>query len=497
MSIEETNYTKGPYMSIADRVTKKPDPKNKHQSFGNWLGDVFVPFALKSNNNKYEKPVLLSKDWLTRYRPITNLYQSIFNFSEYRNTLKSSNSNKTIIHLYYVSLPVQILNFFAFPVKPDVNNPEKKLNPKNLLRNLFGLRPETAPNWQKAMAIVLSPLSLTWNLLQIVTKTVWNIATLFTEFLPALGALLCEKGLKKLFDGINDKNNSLGKKVGLGFLMGLLAIPFYVCKVWRILGRTITSPLTSMEIALMKGRKLPGVTGEIVGRVLQAMSLAITITAYTILFPLAAKAILTKAPAFISKVAEMAPKWLQTVVNNVLPAVKWLGNNVVMKAIGPVVKPALKLFGLGAENSILVTVGAGISFLAGTVGTYSKHLAQNIGHWWNNMIRSNEDKVVTLEKKSANAPENKQVDNDVANKKDNQPTEETSNVIKQAYDQVDQTKNRLEKINEVVTTSLNKFGKAIGDFGRRIFCCSSPSSNRSNDKQEDEQKQQQQRLGNN
>lgn len=473
----------------AIKAIEKNQPKSFIESLSQWLGDVFVPFAMKKNSDKYFEPIIKS-EW--KYpEQIDRLYQHIYNFEEFKKIKKDKTKTG-----YYSSLPVKILNFFGFPIKLGIND-QKKITVSNLLRKLFGLRSKEAPNWQKAAAIIFSPVSLTWNLLQIVTRTAWNTVTLFTEFLPGLMTWYCEKGIKKLIDGINDPYSDFSKKVGFRFLIGLLAIPFYGCKLWRTLGRTITSPLVSMKMALEKGRELGGVSGEIIGRVLQAMSLAITITAYTILLPLAAKAILTKAPAFISKVAEMAPKWLQTVVNNVLPAVKWLGNNVVMKAIGPVVKPALKLFGLGAENSILVTVGAGISFLAGTVGTYSKHLAQNIGHWWNNMIRSNEDKVVTVEKKSANAPENKQVNNDVANKKDNQPTEETSNVIKQAYDQVDQTKNRLEKINEVVTTSLNKFGKAIGDFGRRIFCCSSPSSNRSNDKQEDEQKQQQQRLGNN
>lgn len=371
-------------------INEKNNSKNKQQSSSDWINDIFVPFA-NPNNIKNQKDIISS---------ISVFYQSIFN-SEWRGAKRIINkiqkqktkTTDTINELnklnafvnYYESLPVKILNFFGVPLI--ISNGEEKLTFVLLLRNLFGLRAKNAPTWQKTLAIIFLPLSLAWNLLQIVSKTAWNIVTLFTEFFPGLIEILCEKALKKILDSINDKNNNFGKKLGLGILGTFLMIPFLSAKLFRILGRTITSPLESMNAALEKGRKLDGIGGEFVARLLQGISLALTITAYSILLPLAAKAIITKAPTFLSKVTEIMPNWMHTGISRILPEVKGLGN-IVMKAIGPVVNPTLKILGLGTENSLLVTVSTGVSTLVATAGVYSKHLGQKVRHWWTNIHKN-------------------------------------------------------------------------------------------------------------
>lgn len=156
-----------------------------------------------------------------------------------------------------------------------------------------------------------------------------------TEFLPKLisnmSFVLAEACRRQFFDllGLNEKGSlvkddtSVGKRIGKAllaiFIMApgmLIFYPLYLVSrlVWMF-SRAFTAPIKSMRGGMLLGEALggKGKLGKFFGGMFALISLAVTATLYTFLFPLAIKYIVVKGLSQIPQAASAAKHIIPTI----------------------------------------------------------------------------------------------------------------------------------------------------------------------------------------
>lgn len=245
----------------------------------------------------------------------------------------------------------------------------------NIGNNLIGWQFDVTTA-RKNFNIIKAPFVFVWNLLLMAPSFARNMIRLVTEYLPLVGLkycqstiLACKRRSKNLY-GI-----SMADATGNAVLYGLATLGGLVFGSLHFVGQAVTSPINAVRTAWKLGDDIvfkvrdpstKKILGKVMGVVFAALSIAVTVTLYTLLFPLAIHAIggliagksVPVIGQVVSAVTNSAPAWLSTVGNSVVMPV--LGN--VFSAIGAAVSPAAAGVGFLA-GAALTTVGLGVNRL--------------------------------------------------------------------------------------------------------------------------------------
>jgi hypothetical protein len=221
-------------------------------------------------------------------------------------------------------------SFFGFPNQKR----KQELDNSQILKIFFDWPDEEPQGWAFVGHCFKAIFHGLKNTGRVILTTAWNIGKLFTEFLPTVLEISTFKAIAELKETCTALASSRWEKVAAGAGIVLLTPFYYTFKVWRLLGRAITSPAASMKAAWqagvelgdweVNGYKIP--IGKIIGSLLAALSLAITIAAYVIIFPLGVKAAITHGPAFIAE------------------AFHWVANSSVVQGLGHAISQAVNPF---------------------------------------------------------------------------------------------------------------------------------------------------------
>ncbi len=204
-------------------------------------------------------------------------------------------------------------SFFGIPNRIVFSDTSDQLNGWKIFKNLFGWHRDDSPKYQKILnyTLVVPGIKFLWNGVRIIGSTAWNTVKLFTEFLPRVIETSSFYGYVLLKEKSDHTNNNALKALFFT-AMAFLVVGYYVSKVWRLMGRAVTSPGISMRVAWKTGKELGGFAGKFVGALTAVVSSLITIAAYTVLFPLAIKAAVAYAPSVIASVAGKTAAWMES-----------------------------------------------------------------------------------------------------------------------------------------------------------------------------------------
>jgi hypothetical protein len=254
------------------------------------------------------------------------------------------NRDNKVERAYAESLLIRVASFFGLPTRMRKNG---QATIGNILRRLFFVPEISAPPWQMGLQILamLTLIPFAFNVLSALLSTFAHTVMLVTELLPA--TLLFGTGslILKLRDADPANNspklqkNKISAILTLLAKIGLIVVGLSATLAWFV-GRAITSPIAN--ISAMLSIKDLGVGRYFVA----ALSGAITIAAYTLLFPLGAKLFIANVVPFVSAQ---------------LPAIVALASQLAA-VFSPVIS---------AIASAMTTVGTAIPFLgafATTVG---------------------------------------------------------------------------------------------------------------------------------
>jgi hypothetical protein len=332
-----------------------------------------------------------------------------------------------------------VASFFGLPTRPIVDPDNAaivtpKLSFKQLMKNFIGgwiplyhynkqeqrvwdLNGKAI--WQLIAILVKIFIILPLKILGVFVKTSINILKLFTEFLP----MILFPFVKKLIGIINaiiifipsmigaaliGAGTVIGSRpikillYGLGalFLLPVVALNLvsmainYALRIITIVGRAITSPEKSARMALAYGRELKGEifgvkVGNIVGVLGAAISMAISIVAWTIAFPLAIGAIVSVFPVVLQAVAWVANlPVVGAFISSAYGSLQGAG-----MAVGAALQPVLgTLFGpviglistaLGLHLSAAAfAVGTTLGLLLAPVSAIVSRVADELSNWW-------------------------------------------------------------------------------------------------------------------
>lgn len=230
-------------------------------------------------------------------------------------------------------------------------------HPLTMAMSFLGIpnRPLSADKKQSATNILKNIGYAPWGLLFFIPKLAINIVKLVTEFLPFLAA-------HALRDISHDPKRS-------EIVRGLAIAGSLFFDAIGIIGRCLTSPVKSMRVGLKLGERLYGAystKAKVVGGLLAALSLAVTVAAYVFLFPF---------------VAHLIAPYVATLANTYLPP-------VVMNAF-LAVSPHLTMLGTAIETMLGVTltpVATGIAVIIGlaaaTIGTVANRVFDKAINWF-------------------------------------------------------------------------------------------------------------------
>lgn len=238
------------------------------------------------------------------------------------------------------------------------------------------------PRWLNISLLILKSIVYgAWNFAQILPALAKNIIKLGTEFIPSVLAETCFYGIKTCLEMLNKPETSFAKKVLLVPAMGIAALAFIPFKAAHIVGRAITSPINSMYAAYAFGGKvvdffanklIPGIkNGEqegkvrlakkIIGGAFAVFSAALTVVAYTILFPLAIKAIAThivpQLPSAIITIAEPIVTKLKPIFETIGTGIHAISTTFFASMGAISAHTGISL----VAGSVLATIGAGLN----------------------------------------------------------------------------------------------------------------------------------------
>ncbi|STX29576.1 Uncharacterised protein [Legionella beliardensis] len=321
----------------------------------------------------------------------------------------------------------------------------------NIAKNFIGWQ-DNKTTGRMAYNIAKMPLVVPWNLTMAVLKTALNIVKLGTEFLPRAIADSCSKGRRYASDKLKGKNLSTGAKVGYGALYGLAILGQIVSECVYFAGQALTSPIKGVRSAWKLGEKIAGkgIGGKLLGGVLATLSIAVTVTAYAFLWPLAVK---TLGPVILSKMPTVISHAINVVVNAISPLMSTVGNYLMpifgkaFSAMGMTVAPAA-VGAAAVAGAALTTVGT----------TISRFVFDPLKNWWNKSAREKLEtkplntaskRVVSSKEASISSDDEQKHDDDQkqvghvpvvqdpprASRKDGQPQNILASISRGAHDQ--------------------------------------------------------------
>jgi hypothetical protein len=244
---------------------------------------------------------------------------------------KHKNRMMTSIKKYYLHPLTMAASFLGLPNWCELGETPSA---ESLFRNFLGFE-QHKTRGRNAVNLLLILFSVAKNLILFALSTPYNLIRLFTEFLPAAIA----QGFKSLAEIAAEK--SAQEKISLWQKRGYVALKFFSLSLSLlfdgifVLGRAVTSPIKSIEAAFDFGRYFRKGKNEsrfqqglrvFAGMVLVLLSAGLTVTAYTLLFPLifnALPVIGLDLPAYLSSFLDVA-----------LPILADIGGAVVMPILG-------------------------------------------------------------------------------------------------------------------------------------------------------------------
>jgi hypothetical protein len=266
-------------------------------------------------------------------------------------------SNPTVYNKYFHDPFTMVTSFFGLP-----NNriaPETKSKVSNLLYNLIGYQRKASDDRKMANSYKIIP-TLLFNIAVACVKTVWNTLTIFTELLPKWFATTLECLAEQAADAVEQKNKENKPLAAVGYLaLGLLAASgSLLFNLVGFVGGAFTSPKENPRRAYKWcTSKFPGIGGKILGGVMAALSLSITITwailAVTFLAPIAMPYIVANSPAFIAPVVNAVVGAFSTAATSLTAGLVSIGVTGIATSLSTFALTAATTLGLvGAWHGI-------------------------------------------------------------------------------------------------------------------------------------------------
>jgi hypothetical protein len=182
----------------------------------------------------------------------------------------------------YLSMLFKISVFFGLPTT--LGEDEELLTGWRIVKNFIGWPSE-------GQSYARMPFVFIWNLIKVITLTLWQPIRFITEFVPYVLQLYWNQVYKDEVErqGDHTKTNSMKFRLGLR-----LFITYFFFFVW-IIGLATTSPIDSILEMFSRGSRLSK-QNRYVSIAFAVISIILSIAVYTACFPFAIQAILTYCP---------------------------------------------------------------------------------------------------------------------------------------------------------------------------------------------------------
>lgn len=239
-----------------------------------------------------------------------------------------------------------ISSFFGIPNRKRHRQNERVPNNPviDMLLNFIDWPDRAAPSEHKdnmPLKIAKAVGLFIWNSIAIPFATIKNIFKFVTQYIPAILTELSYAGLEACRDVMRDTSSHVAIRTLANIGFGLAGFAYFLFRGIHAIGRAITSPITSMHAAYrfgvnlfkkrdsnwrvidekINGKIIESTLGKVLGVVLAGLSIAVTVIAYTVLFPLGIKAISTAFPEFAAKIVCD----YQPIINLVKPVLETVG----------------------------------------------------------------------------------------------------------------------------------------------------------------------------
>ena len=247
---------------------------------------------------------------------------------------------------------------------------EAKQSWSNIGKNLIGWQ-DNKTDGRILFNILKMPVTLPVNLLVAFFKTGINCLRIVTEFAP--GLLLRSIGTlqSKLWDIQWDEKNKCTYEYN-----PILSALSKIFRLFLLVGQALTSPIDGIRSSWEWGKYMGGEGwgGTLLGGTLALISMSLTITAYSILLPLA---IQTLGPLLLSKMPAFIIQGATTVVNALSPAMAVVGNFIM-----PVFGKLLALVGVTTYPGAAVGAAMVGATSLTTIGPVVTKGLDEFSNWW-------------------------------------------------------------------------------------------------------------------
>lgn len=351
----------------------------------------------------------------------------------------------------------RISTFLGLPNR--ILDKKKGQSINNLLLNLIG-SPDNVSRTKQNINLLVSPLTLLLNVINVPFRILINVAKLGTEFLPLL--LINTAGYLAIKLHLSQERPLLVNILTIIAMITNFAVTL-ASGLTYLLGYAITSPINSVKKAWHAGNMFGGISGKMVGGLLAGLSIAITFSAYAILFPLAIEAIATP----ILNAAAHLPSFVTTAINTITPAMTTFGH-----AIAPVVSWFATNLTLGILNAAALTstfsaaaigLGGMVGLAVTTIGATVSHFTDKLKNWWYTPVAHSTEKPAKSDKPIDNVGNSYQMIN--ANLDKNKPEQKVVNEVKNDIQPVKQeaiTQVQPIVAPQVVSTNVEEVTVQVG-----------------------------------
>lgn len=285
----------------------------------------------------------------------------------------------------------RIAGFLGLPNRLDAENALVGLSWRNVAENFIGYQ-RNVSRAKKVINIITMPLTVVLNIINIPLRLLTNIAKFFTEFVPAITVKALERAEAEL-----ERMKLSHKSSRLTRLLALLGLPLVRLGKWIVgeliyrTGRAITSPINAVKELWHTAKKE---NARVKGIFFIALSILTSFAFYAALFPLAIKAVsvytmkllATHAPGALAKAIHVLANALEPILTK------------VGKAITPVVKWIVKIFGIGmnlpAGAPAVITSATVAAALTPTLGLAIDEGVNKFQKWWHEPAGAPEPKIM-------------------------------------------------------------------------------------------------------
>ncbi len=258
---------------------------------------------------------------------------------------------------------------------------ERKPDYVQFLKNMLGWQPKGKTQWLN-YTIVFPILALSWNIIEIVAKSLWNRVKFATELLPLFFSNLAKIAFADLLSAYNQSDSKL-IRFSCAFAMMLTGLAFLAFKLAHVIGRSITAPRNSISAAWKTGNSLGGTVGKMVGLCLVALSIISTISLYAVFFPLSVKCIIASLISCGLKSTLPFCMSLESLLakGGVLPTVGKFLDTTVAKPFVKLCCDMVKQWSIHSGSTVNY-IGSGLAFLITTIGTFFQKIQQKAANVW-------------------------------------------------------------------------------------------------------------------